>query len=319
MTARRSLITASLATAALFGLSGSASAQTVDKIRLGILPFSESLGAVMADKLGYFKTEGIEVEMSKFASGALALPLVQAGKLDIAFSNTVATLQAFEQGFDGTILANGAIVRSQAPDSTTALMVLKGGIKTHKDLEGTRVAVNVINSSAWLYMVAYMDKHGVDRTKVRFVEVPFPQMNDPLLNKQIDAVGQVEPFRTILADTGKVDTLAYTYVEAQPNADITQYIALTAWVKKNPALANRFARAVIKGSEFVNVPANEAAVREANVAFTGLNPAMKDRVQLPRLGTKPNDAEIKRTMDLMIKYGIMKKPVDLAGRTLVVQ
>ena len=112
MTARRSMIAASLAAAALFGLSGTASAQTVEKIRLGILPFSESLGAVMADKLGYFKSEGIEVEMSKFASGALALPLVQAGKLDIAFSNTVATLQAFEQGFDGTILANGAIVRS---------------------------------------------------------------------------------------------------------------------------------------------------------------------------------------------------------------
>lgn len=316
MTTHRFML-AALAAVAVLGLAGQAQAQ--EKIRLGILPFSESLGAVLADKLGYFKAEGIEVEMSKFASGALALPLVQAGRLDIAFSNTVATLQAFEQGFEGTILAPGAIVRSQAPDSTTALMVLKGGIKTPKDFEGKRVAVNVINSSAWLYMVAYMDKHGVDRSKVRFVEVPFPQMNDPLLNKQIDGIGQVEPFSTILAGTGKVDTLAYTYVEAQPNADITQYIALTAWVKEHPSLANRFARAVVKGAEFANASGNEAAVREANQQFTNLNPAMKDRVQLPRLGTRVNEAEIRRTMDLMLKYGLMKKPVDLAGRTLSIQ
>jgi len=316
MTTHRFML-AALAAVAVLGLAGQAQAQ--EKIRLGILPFSESLGAVLADKLGYFKAEGIEVEMSKFASGALALPLVQAGRLDIAFSNTVATLQAFEQGFEGTILAPGAIVRSQAPDSTTALMVLKGGIKTPKDLEGKRVAVNVINSSAWLYMVAYMDKHGVDRSKVRFVEVPFPQMNDPLLNKQIDGIGQVEPFSTILAGTGKVDTLAYTYVEAQPNADITQYIALTAWVKEHLSLANRFARAVVKGAEFANASGNEAAVREANQQFTNLNPAMKDRVQLPRLGTRVNEAEIRRTMDLMLKYGLMKKPVDLAGRTLSIQ
>ncbi len=316
MTTHRSML-AALAAVAVLGLAGQARAQ--EKITLGILPFSESLGAVLADKLGYFKAEGIEVEMKKFASGALALPLVQAGKLDIAFSNTVSTLQAFEQGFDGTILAPGAIVRSQAPDSTTGLMVLKGGIKTPKDLEGKRVAVNVINSSAWLYMVAYMDKHGVDRNKVRFLEIPFPQMNDPLLNKQVDAIGQVEPFSTILAGTGKVDTLAYTYVESQPNADITQYIALTAWVKEHSSLANRFARAVVKGAQFANMNGNEAAVREANQQFTNLNPALKDKVRLPVLGTKVNETEIRRTMDLMVKYGLMKKPVELAGRTLSIR
>lgn len=316
MTTHRFML-AALTAVTVLGLAGQVRAQ--DKISLGILPFSESLGAVLADKLGYFKAEGIEVEMKKFASGALALPLVQAGKLDIAFSNTVSTLQAFEQGFEGTMLAPGAIVRSQAPDSTTGLMALKGAIKTPKDLEGKRVAVNVINSSAWLYMVAYMDKHGVDRGKVRFVEIPFPQMNDPLLNKQVDAIGQVEPFSTILAGTGKVDTLAYTYVEAQPNADITQYIALTAWVNKNPSLANRFARAVIKGAEFANASGNEAAVREANQQFTNLNPALKDKVRLPRLGLKVNEAEIRRTMELMLKYGLMKKPVDLAGRTLSIR
>jgi NitT/TauT family transport system substrate-binding protein len=294
-------------------------AQAQDKLRVGILPFSESLGAVMADKLGYFKAEGIEVEMSKFNAGALALPLVQAGKLDIAFSNTVSTLQAMEQGLDATILAPGAVVRTKAPDSTSALLVLKDAVKSPKELEGKRIAVNVINSSAWLYMVAYLEKHGVDRSKVRFVEIPFPQMNDPLLNKQVDAISQVEPFTTIMLQTGKVEAFGYTYVEAQPNADITQYIALTEWVKKNPALAQRFARAVRKGCDYVNDPGNQAAVREANMQFTNLKPELKDLVTIPRMGTAVNAEEMRKTMNLMLKYGLLKQPVDLKGRVLATQ
>ena len=46
-----------LAAVAVLGTAGQVQAQ--DKIRLGILPFSESLGAVVADKQGYFKAEGI--------------------------------------------------------------------------------------------------------------------------------------------------------------------------------------------------------------------------------------------------------------------
>jgi NitT/TauT family transport system substrate-binding protein len=301
-----------LALLAVLGVCASAHAQ--DKIRLGVLPFSESLGAIIAEREGYFKAEGLEIEMSSYASGALSLPLLQSGRLDIAFSNTVSTLQALEQGLDATILAPGAVVRASTPDSTTAVLVLKGSAKSPKDLEGKRVAVNVINSTAWMYMVALFDKHGVDRSKIRFVEIPFPQMNDPLLNKQLDAIGQVEPFRTILLDTGKVEAIGYSYVEVQPNADITQYLALSAWVKKNPQVAARFARAIVKGAQFAN--ANEAATREINQQFTKLNPALKDRVLLPRFGTAVSLDEIRKTMNLMLKYGLMKQPVDLAGRVL---
>ena len=73
-------------------LSTTAMAQI--KLRVGLLPFSEALGAVIADRQGYFKAEGIEIEVSKFESGALAVPVLQSGRIDIAFSNTVATLQS---------------------------------------------------------------------------------------------------------------------------------------------------------------------------------------------------------------------------------
>jgi NitT/TauT family transport system substrate-binding protein len=287
-----------------------ASAQ--EKIKVGILPFSESLGSVIADKKGYFKDEGLEVEFTKFDSGALAVPVLQSGRIDIVLSNTVTTLQAIEQGLDAIVLAPGAIVRTSPPDTTTALIVLKDGIKSPKDLEGKRVGVNVINSSAWLHIVAALDKAGVDRSKVRFTEVPFPQMNDPLLNGQLDAIGQVEPFRSALMSTGKAEVISWPYVETAPNTDITQYIALRPWVEKNRATVVKFVRAVIKGAQFA--VANEAETREINQQFTNLNPALKDKVLLPRLGTEISLKEFTHTMEMMQKYGLLKKPIDVSVR-----
>jgi NitT/TauT family transport system substrate-binding protein len=303
--------------AAVLLLSAAAPAHAADKIRLGLLSFSEALGGVMADKLGYFKAEGIEVEPTSFVSAAMALPVLQSGRLDIVLSSTISTLQALEQGLDAVMLAPAAVVRDTPPDTTTALMVLKDSpIQTPKDLIGKRIAVNVINNSAWLYAVAYLAQNGVDRSQVRFVEVPFPQMNDPLLNGQVDAITQSEPFRTVLQQSGKVRALGYDYIAVQPGGDITQYLALGDWVKKNQDLAKRFARAIVRANAYVNDPANNAAVRQANMDFTHLNPALKDAVLLPRMGSAVNLAEFQKTMDLMLKYGMMKTPVSLQGRVL---
>jgi NitT/TauT family transport system substrate-binding protein len=311
--ARRSLC-AYLVLLGTLAIPGTATAQT--KLKVGLLPFSEALGAVIADKEGFFKAEGIEIEITKFQSGAAAVPVLQSGRIDIAFSNTVSTLQAIEQGLDAVVLAPAAVVRSAPPDTTTAILVRKDAIKSLKELEGKRMAVNVINSTAWLHAVAALDKHGVDYTKVRFTEVPFPQMNDPLINGQVDAVGQVDPFRSALMATGKAEIVAWPYVETAPKSDITQYLALTSWVEKNREIAIKFARAVRKGAEFAKT--NEAAARQINVDYTGLNPALKDKVLLAELGTEVNVAGMARTMELMQKFGMIKKPIDISNRVLKV-
>ena len=297
-------------------LATSEPAPAQEKIRLGLIPISEALGAVIADRQGFFKAEGLDVEITKFESGATAVPVLQSGRLDVALSNTVSTLQAIAQGLDAIVLAPGAVVRSAPPDTTTALLVLKGKINSLKDLEGKRVAVNVINSSAWLHAVAALDMRGVDGTKVRFTEIPFPQMNDPLLNGQVDAIGQVDPFRSALMATDKAEIVSWTYVETAPGTDITQYITLATWAQKNRETAVKFARAVLKAAQFAH--SNDAATRDINQAWTGLNPAFKDKVLLPQLGTTVNIAGTARTMELMQKFGLLKAPVDISSRVMVV-
>ena len=59
---------------------------------------------------------------------------------------------------------------------------------------------------------------------------------------------------------------------------------------------------------------DEAVTRDINLQFTNLNPALKDKVLLPRLGTAINLKEMNHTIELMQKYGLLKTPVDLSKR-----
>ena len=53
--------------------------------------------------------------------------------------------------------------------------------------------------------------------------------------------------------------------------------------------------------------------------YTNLAPALKDLVAIPRMGTSVNAEEMRKTMNLMLKYGLLKQPVDLNGRVLAAQ
>jgi NitT/TauT family transport system substrate-binding protein len=309
---RKGLLSLTLMVAVTMIASSASQAQT--KLKVGLLPISETLGVVAAKKEGYFKQEGLEVEISKFQSGAAAIPVLQSGNLDIAFSNTVSTLQAIAQGVDLILLAPAAVVRKSPPDTTTAFLVRTGSYASLKDLAGKRVAINVVNSTAWLHAVADLELHGVDHTKVRFLEIPFPQMNSVLVNGQVDAIAQVDPFRSVLVSTGKAKILGWPYVESAPGTDVTQYVALRSWVNKHRDVAIRFARAVRKGSAFIN--SHDAEARDINEAYTGLNPKFKNTVQLSQLGTAVNVGGMHKTMQLMEKYGLLKAPIKVADRVL---
>ena len=92
----------------------------------------------------------------------------------------------------------------------------------------------------------------------------------------------------------------------RPNTDITQYIALTPWVAEEPGDRGEV-RARGDQGRAVRRDATKPSTRDINQQFTNLNPALKDKVLLPRLGTAVNlegnephdgdDAEIRSAED----------------------
>ena len=65
--------------------------------------------------------------------------------------------------------------------------------RTPADLEGKTVAVNTLNNIGPVTINHWMEKHGGDYTKIKYVEVPFPDMGAALEAKRVDAAFTVEP------------------------------------------------------------------------------------------------------------------------------
>ena len=60
-----------------------------------------------------------------------------------------------------------------------------------------------------LCMRAVFEREGVDASKIKFLEVPFPEMTDALQKGRVDAISAVEPFVTQARAAGARDPLSY--------------------------------------------------------------------------------------------------------------
>ncbi|MBI4322260.1 MAG: ABC transporter substrate-binding protein [Chloroflexi bacterium] len=275
---------------------------------ISILPLAENVPVYAAEKLGYFKEEGLTVETKIVGGGAEAIPVLQAGKLHMAYSNIVSTVLAKSQGIDLVITYPGVEARTKGPDFARLMVAANGPIKTAKDLEGKRIAVNNLQSINWLFARESLEKQGAATDKLQWREIGFAESNDALINNMVDAIMQGEPFATVLLEAKKGSVLLYPYIEAQQGINVSQFVAIKKWTDENPITVRKFQQAIGKAVKLLN--SDEKQARELNVAFSKLPPELKDKVILPVWSTAPSQKAIQESADLMVKHGMLKQKFD---------
>jgi NitT/TauT family transport system substrate-binding protein len=188
---------ARLAAASLLGiglLHGAAGAAELTKLRVSTIPIADTASFEVAREKGFFAAEGLEIDTTPTSGGAVGIPALMSGQLQIAYSNVVSIILAASQGLDLVVIA-AADETSDAPPDLAGLVAKPGaGFKDGKALEGKRVAVNSRNNIIWLYAREWIGVTGGDPNKVTYVEVPFPQMMDAVQQGRVDAAMLVEPF-----------------------------------------------------------------------------------------------------------------------------
>src|SRR5262249_14837865 len=130
---------------ALIGLGGTASEAGAQNVRVGIVNSNTDAPFFIADAKGYFKDEGLSVELLPFDAGAKMIAFLGTGDLDVGGgAPSVALYNAAAQGVQIKIIADKA--HHAAGLGHAALMVRKDLIDSHKftglkDLKGLTVAV----------------------------------------------------------------------------------------------------------------------------------------------------------------------------------
>ena len=277
------------------------------KGKLGYMKIVDNAAMFVAMEKGFFKAEGLELETVPMAGGALIVQGVTSGDLQIGWTNVISLYQAHVERFDFKLIAGGA-TNVKGPHESHAIQVAKSApIIRASDLEGKTVAVNTLNNIVHLMAMAWIDKNGANSSKVKFVEVPFPQMEAALVGGKIDAASIHEPFATAAVEKGQTRVLAHPWGDVLPKFLIASWFASEKWIAKNKETGQAFVRAITRGVDAIH--ADPAGSRAAMVKWAGLNPDLAGKIGLPVFEKGISEKDVQATIDLTQKYKLISRPI----------
>lgn len=182
---------------ATFALLSHSQAQTMKTVKVGTTNLSSDIGLFLAEKRGYFKDEGLKVELIPFDAGAKMVAPLGAGDLDAGAGAASAGLyNAVNRGLKLKMVADKGT--NIAGYSYKALMVRKdlidsGAFKSLADLKGKKVAIIANGAADESVINQALKKAGLKDDDIEKVFLPFPQHLTAFANKAIDASISAEP------------------------------------------------------------------------------------------------------------------------------
>ena len=252
-------------------------AQTPEKKKITIAVGGKSLfyylPLTIAERNGYFKDEGLEVEIPDFAGGAKALQALVGGSADMvsgAFEHTI-NMQAKKQPIKAVVL--------QAGYSSIVLVMPKekaAKYKSGKDLKGLKIGVTAPGSSTNMFVNNLLAKGGLKPGDVSIVGVGAGAGAVAAMDKgEIDAMSNLDPVISTLEASGKFVAVADSRTEkGMKEIYGGDYLASCIYtnadfIKKNPHTTQAVVNAMVKANRWIARATPEqimAAVPEAYMA-----------------------------------------------------
>jgi len=167
-----------------------------------------NLPLTIAEQLGYFKAEGLEVDISDIAGGSQALAAVEGGLADVvsgSYEHTI-TLQTRGQNFQAFVL------QARAPAIAIGISVkAMPHYKTIADLKGKRIGISAPDSSTHRVAQLIFSRAGLKSDDVNYVGVGTAAgVLSAFRSGQIDALSTVDPVLTMLEQRGEIRIIADT-------------------------------------------------------------------------------------------------------------
>ena len=248
---RRSVIAAAATAIASYPIRTAVAQET---ITVGAAATTSDAPIFIADRLGYFREEGLTVKVTNFRSAADMVPVLGTGALDAGAGSASAGLyNAFLQGINIKIVAD----KASSPPGYGATKILiradhfeSGRFKTVADIKGFRFAMNAPGVSNTATLNTLLKSVGLRYSDVTTVNMPLPEHVAALGNKAVDASASVEPAAAI-AIRNKFARLLKSDDEVIPNHQIAVLLYSEKFAKNRDA-GNRFMRAYIRAVRFYN-------------------------------------------------------------------
>lgn len=234
-------------------------AQALEKSRVTVAVGGKNLlyylPLTIAEQLGYFKAEGLDVTIVDFAGGSRALQAVVGGSADVvsgAFEHTV-NMQFKGQRMRAFVLQGAApqIVLGINPKTMA-------GFKTIADLKGKKVGVTAPGSSTNVMLNFVLAKAGLKPSDVSVIGVGAGNGAVAAMRAgQIDAISNLDPVITLLQRSGDLKIVSDTRVVAEsekvfggPMPAACMY-AMQSFINSNPNTTQALANAIVRADKWI--------------------------------------------------------------------
>lgn len=295
------------------GAGGKTNSEGVTTAKIGVLPILEVAPVYLGIEKGFYREEKIDLQPQLAQGGAAIVPAVLNGQYQFGFSNVVSLLVGQAKGLPITMVsASSESTGDVGKDMSAVLVKNESPIKTAKDLEGKTISVNTLQNIGDVTVRASMDKHGADGSKVKFVELGFPDMQAALDAGRIDAEWVVEPFVTTAIAAGS-RPIVWNYAETDPNLIIAGYFVSQKLRKENPGLVDRFVRATKKSMQYAQEHPDEA--KQALTKYTKITGEQAQAITLPKYDPTMDPTVLSNLATLVQKYGLTDKLPDVDALT----
>ena len=253
---RRSFVVAG---SALIALPGIVRAQVAEKPRLTIAVGGKNLlyylPLTIAESLGYFKAEGLDVTIADFAGGSRALQALVGGSADVVSG-------AFEHTINMQI--KGQRLRAFALQGRAPQIVLGVNTKTMPnfknvaELKGKKLGVTAPGSSTNVLANFVLGKAGLKPGDVSIIGVGAGSGAVAAMRAgQIDAISNLDPVITLLSRSGDLKIISDTRVVAEadrifggPMPAACMY-APQSFIDKNPLATQAIANAIVRADKWI--------------------------------------------------------------------
>ncbi|HKI64349.1 MAG TPA: ABC transporter substrate-binding protein [Burkholderiales bacterium] len=214
------------------------------------------LPLTIAEQLGYFKDEGLNLKISDFRGGSAALRAVVGGSADVvsgAYEHTI-NLQSKKQYFQAFAL------EGRLPQIVLGVATAKAAnFHSFKDLKGMKVGVTAPGSSTNNLVKQLLTKAGLDpNNDVAIVGVGTGATAVAAIKSgEIDALSNVDPVMTKLEREGAIKVVADTRtlkgtkeIWGAPLPAGCLYAPLE-FVKKNPRTVQALTNAIVRADKWI--------------------------------------------------------------------
>jgi NitT/TauT family transport system substrate-binding protein len=227
------------------------------KVTLGVggKPLLYYLPLTIAERKGFFKEQGIEVEINDFGGGAKSLQALVGGSVDVVTGAYEHTIRMQAKGQDVVAVTE----LGRFPAIVIAVKKDKAGqIKSAADFKGLKIGVTAPGSSTALTAQYAMVKAGLKPSDAAIIGVGSGASAVAAMKKgEIDVISHLDPVIAKLEADGDIQVLIDTRTEAGTralfggsNPAATLYTKKD-FIEKNPQTTQRLVNALVKSLKWL--------------------------------------------------------------------